>query len=306
MKKIKLFATSITVVLCVLLLYIVLDNYETIYNKTEYLYRKYFSQDIKQTLVDNEYSKKESYGYINLNYDTNLKNKDDIKNAIYTFVDAGWDEYQVRCEVDYEQCIYDVKTINESEDFLTEIMGYVHPYNQFGKIEIKISSSGLIKFVRRDSLYNDGEIKIINSVVNKIYNDNYDESKPVKENIKIFHDYIINHTKYDKQGTYENSKNAYGALIEGHAICSGYTDAMALFLEKMNIKNYRVVSNNHTWNLVNIGGKWRHLDLTWDDPVTADDVDVLRYDYFLIDTNKLKSYNDNEHNYNENIYLELK
>ena len=68
------------------------------------------------------------------------------------------------------------------------------------------------------------EIKEINNKVNSIYDENYDESKNIEENIKIFHDYIINNTRYDTNNTSGdasiNSSTAYGVLIEGNGICS--------------------------------------------------------------------------------------
>ena len=52
-----------------------------------------------------------------------------------------------------------------------------------------------------------------------------------KDKIKAIHDYIINNTEYDtkksdniKDTTYK-SNTAYGVLIQGYGICSGYSDA---------------------------------------------------------------------------------
>lgn len=39
----------------------------------------------------------------------------------------------------------------------------------------------------------------------------------------------------------------------------------------------------HAWNIVNVDGKLYHIDTTWDDPISYDGRDILRYDYFLID-----------------------
>ena len=154
------------------------------------------------------------------------------------------------------------------------------------------------------------EIEKTKKKIDEIYKEKYDPKKNVRENIKIFHDYIINNTKYDsnnKTGTSDiNSSGAYGVLFEGLGICSGYTDTMALFLEKLNVKNYRISSNTHVWNLVYVDGSWLHLDLTWDDPIMSDGSDALKDDYFLIDTNTLMSKNDNEHSFDPNIYIEAK
>ena len=81
---------------------------------------------------------------------------------------------------------------------------------------------------------------------------------------------------------------------------------MELFLEKLNIESFKVSSEKHVWNAVYLNGNWYHLDLTWDDPVTNTGAQLLLHDYFLIDTNKLKSLKIDQHNYDELAYQELK
>ena len=118
---------------------------------------------------------------------------------------------------------------------------------------------------------------------------------------------ILGWAKYDKERADSKivkykSDNAYGVLIEGIGLCGGYTDTMSLFLDKLNVKNYKVSTNNHTWNRVYVNDKWLHLDLTWDDPISEDGKNILDHNYFLITTNELKDIEKNEHNYNMNIY----
>ena len=80
---------------------------------------------------------------------------------------------------------------------------------------------------------------------------------------------------------------------------------MELFLERMNIKSFKVSSENHIWNAVYINNNWKHLDLTWDDPVATDGKDYLEYNYFLIDTDQLLTLEQTEHNFNLKHYKEL-
>ena len=42
------------------------------------------------------------------------------------------------------------------------------------------------------------------------------------------------------------------------------------------------------WNMVKVDGKWYHMDVTWDDPLTSDGRPMLRYDYFLISEAKIR------------------
>jgi hypothetical protein len=305
----KLVKVAITVIIIVILGFLIKDNYYLLTNKIEYVYTKYLQGDIRQNLTDNKYRKKENYGYVKINENTTLKNKNDVKNMIYTYLDAGWNEYTVKCDADYLDCTNDIKEIVQNNTYLTDLSNFVHPFNTFDKINTTFAASGKVK-LKKEPRYSDSQIDTLNKKVDEIYKENYDSSKNVSENIKIFHDYIVNHTKYDQSNTTGlsnvGSSSAYGVLIDGIGICSGYSDAMQLFLEKMNVKNYRISSSTHEWNLVYVEGAWRHLDLTWDDPIMSDGSDALKEDYFLIDTNTLLSKDDGEHNFDSSIYIEAK
>lgn len=309
MKVKKLLKTTITVIIVIIICYLIYDNYYLIANKLEYLYSKYIKENVKQTLNSNEYQKNENYGYVKINKNAKVKNKEDIKNAIYTFLDNGWNKYILKCDSKYETCLDDFKSMVENNVFLTDLSNFVHPFNTFNKINTTFTSTGNI-ILKKEDRYKKDEIEKINKKINQIYNENYDKNKTTEENIKIFHDYIINTTKYDKTNTSGNSNvsssTAYGVLFNGIGICSGYSDAMSLFLDKMKIKNYRISSDTHEWNLVYIDGVWKHLDLTWDDPITVDDSNIISYDYFLIDNNTLKNNSDKEHLFDENIYIEAR
>lgn len=75
--------------------------------------------------------------------------------------------------------------------------------------------------------------------------------------------------------TYANSVEnplvytAYGALVNGEAVCEGYSRAMQLLLAQYNIISTLVTGDSegvgHMWNLVNIENAWYHLDATWND-----------------------------------------
>lgn len=100
------------------------------------------------------------------------------------------------------------------------------------------------------------------------------------------HDYIALHCAYDE--ALEKSANitggedsfyAYGALINGKAVCSGYSEAAKLLMDMIGIESYLMVSKEHSWNLVKIGGEYYHMDISWDDPA-PDIPGLVLYDYF--------------------------
>ena len=77
---------------------------------------------------------------------------------------------------------------------------------------------------------------------------------------------------------------------------------MAIFLDKLDIKNYKISNEAHIWNLVYVNGVWVHLDATWDDPIS--EYNANRDTYFLISTEELEKLKDDTHKFDKNIYKE--
>lgn len=112
--------------------------------------------------------------------------------------------------------------------------------------------------------------------------------------VKTIHDYIINNCKYAKD--YDTNKDpdyytAYGALVKGRAVCQGYTQAARILFDLCGIDNFTISGKSHddahTWNAVKLGEDYYHIDITWDDPLTYDGVDMLIYDYYNTDDTKM-------------------
>lgn len=115
------------------------------------------------------------------------------------------------------------------------------------------------------------------------------------DKIKAVHDYLALHIAYDYDNFKVNtvppdSYTAYGALINGIAVCDGYTKAAQLLLNKLDIENHYVVGYGngelHSWNLVKLDGQYYFMDVTWDDPV-PDKPGNVRYNYFLVTSKQL-------------------
>jgi len=266
---------------------------------------------IKQVIIpkDNAYKIFASeYAYVQNTNKFIPKEKQDIMNIVYTVLNSGWDTFTFYCPKEYDECVNDVTSITNDNELLSNINNYVHPFNSFKTIETNYTTSGEVTFVVH-KLYNNEMIEELNKKVDEIIINNIYDNMTDREKIKVIHDYIINNTKYDTEKisgvTRGNSNNAYGVLTTGYGICSGYTDAMAIFLNKMNIQNIKVSSDKHIWNLVFVDGKWKHLDLTFDDPVTDPPEDIISEDYFLIDSETIiKQDNTNQHNYDKEVFVE--
>jgi len=258
------------------------------------------------TLEKNKYFRNYDFKYVQNTEKYVPESKQDILNIYYTVVNSGTEKFTFHCSDKYTTCLNDIEALANNQTTISNINNFVHPFNSFNTIETTIDSRGNIT-LNVDRIYNNEMIILLNYKIDEIYKEVFDGEKTLQENIKLFHDYIINNTQYDKERADSKivkykSDNAYGPLIEGYALCGGYTDAMMLFLEKLDVKSYKISTNNHTWNRLFINNSWLHLDLTWDDPISEDGKNVLDDSYFLINTNELLSIEKTEHNYDYNIY----
>ena len=284
-----------------------------IYRKdiTNYVTNNIIKQEIKEELKFNEYSKKTNYEYVQITNDLTVNKKEEIKNIFYTILDSGVKSFSFYCDTEYKECDNDIKTFFNDKDILSNINNFVHPYNSFKNIRISVTNYGKIT-LDISHLYNQDEITVINDQIDTFIKENINDTMTTNDKIKVFHDYIINNTKFDTaienrlDRLNSSSYTAYGLLIDHLAICGGYTDTMAIYLNKLNIKNYRISTTEHVWNLVNLDNSWLNLDVTWDDPVTSDGSDMLMYDYYLISTSDMLNKDTTQHNFNQDIYIEAK
>lgn len=132
------------------------------------------------------------------------------------------------------------------------------------------------------------------------------------------HDYLIETCTYDDEAVElhkidqvrANEQNAYGALVEGTAVCEGYTRAFQLLCERLDVTCWVIQGQasdftdegnvNHIWNCVQLDGDWYHVDVTWDDYEGAPAATDCYY-YFNLTTAEIEKdhvisplYNDNE------------
>ncbi len=97
-------------------------------------------------------------------------------------------------------------------------------------------------------------------------------------NMTEFERELYLHDKLAGMITYEfadNAHNAYGAIVEGKAVCEGYAEALQYLLQRAGIQSFIAIgtsinpgsgsAENHAWNYVRIDGRYYHVDLTWND-----------------------------------------
>lgn len=260
--------------------------------------------------VNNEYYRDYDFEFVQNTNSFTPMNEQDIMNIFYTILNSGQDSFTFFCPDEYAGCMAKIEEFATNQEILSDINNYVHPFNQFENIETEYDTLGRITMNVKKA-YDSNEIKLINSKVDELYGELTNPNWSIYQNIKSVHDYIIKTTKYDSgRSDYGSelyrSDIAYGPLFEGWAVCGGYSDLMQLFLERLNVKSYKVSSEKHVWNAVYYNNSWVNLDLTWDDPVTANGKEYLEYSYFLVDTTTMLNNDTTEHTFNYNSYPELK
>lgn len=127
------------------------------------------------------------------------------------------------------------------------------------------------------------------------------------EKMLALHDYLVLNCAYNwnvGNGGSASSDSlvytAYGAIIDGDAVCQGYAEAYQLLLQRVGIDVGVVSCNamNHAWNWVELDGKYYHVDVTWDDPLYTPDGSYTKSDYpgqcthkyFLVDDTNLEGH----------------
>lgn len=283
---------------------------------SQFVIQKVLFKDTVQASEPNNYYKTENFMLFKNVNELKIDNKEDFNNFMYTVLNSGFDEFSFFCDFNYENCVEDFNTFIKTSDYLEVINNYINPFNSFNNLYIYSNNFNKIT-IKVEKLYTDEQISIVNEKIDQFIKNNITNNMTDRKKIKLFHDWIINNTKYDEDFSNINDKeqypyhpySAYGPLVEGRATCSGYTDAMAIFLNKIGIKNYKISSEHtttigHVWNYAFVDNKWYHIDLTWDDPITESD--ILIHDFFLISTKELENKNIDSHNFNKNYYLETK
>ena len=264
------------------------------------IYDKFIYQN--EVLSFNEYYSSNNFAYFQ-NIDTDkVTNKQELLNILYTIVNSGDNSYSFYC--DYETCTQDVREMLNDKEFLPLINNFVHPYNSFETINVSVTSMDRVTIVSK-KVYTSGEIETLNVYIDEFISNNIKDNMTSYDKIKAFHDYIINKYEYDEKKGFK-SYSAYTLITKGKAICGGYSDLMAIYLNKLGIKNYKISSESHIWNYVYLNGNWYHLDATWDDPVASDGKARLLHNFFMISTEELFKLDDKEHNFDKNIYKEAK
>lgn len=110
------------------------------------------------------------------------------------------------------------------------------------------------------------ETKATNKKINSLYKKLKLKKGTRKAKVKRIHDYIVDSFSYDN--TFRNY-TAYDMLRNGKGVCYSYASLFYKLCVKAGIPcvivNGTYGAAYHSWNYVKIGGRWRFIDVTFDD-----------------------------------------
>lgn len=240
------------------------------------------------------------------------KLSDNPEDEVYTSIDriAGRVNYEVKTGADEEISILVSNDISDDQlrdifyvvDSMQGEIASITTYTQSSKGYRRVS----ILFKKSDAMYVYESIKKgiqipddragakeLEKVCRNFLDNNIKDYMTDYEKELTIHDYIVNNCVYgfSEQGD-DTEYNAYGVLVNGRAVCSGYAAATNLLLmcsdiecrvvtgEATDIYSDNPRTESHAWNQVRINDEWYNLDVTWDDPVGEHD--NLSHQYYNI------------------------
>lgn len=111
------------------------------------------------------------------------------------------------------------------------------------------------------------------------------------EKVLHLHDFMASHYHYDSEGTTgDEASTAFGLMHNKTGVCRAYCVVFEEILLRWGIPCYVTTSPDmmHAWNMVELDGKWYHIDLTWDD-ATPDFIGQTYHHFLLLDDATMQS-----------------
>lgn len=229
----------------------------------------------------------------------------DLAGAKRAIIQA-YQNYQTQVDVSGYR-LYNNRDAESVSQIMTEVVnqtpGLFYTGMQFSKyVVMETTQIKAIKLEYANSFCNaDGSVNIpkIRKVQAQIRTQVKKAMKCVKsgmsplEKALVLHDYLIANTQYLEEESKEYRYSEWGVFVKGKANCQGYSLAYSILMQEAGIPVRYVVSEEmlHMWNQIKIGGKWYHVDVTWDDPLDTrlkkDQYGLVLHDRFLCSTRKM-------------------
>ena len=118
------------------------------------------------------------------------------------------------------------------------------------------------------------------------------QGKTAREKAVAIHDFILENVRYDKlKKSY--SHEIIGPLTQGVGVCEGMAKTVKALCDECGVECIVALSHDnpdrgvkyrHAWNVVQLEGKWYHMDATFDTSLQRGE---KRYDYCLLDDRRI-------------------
>ena len=236
----------------VLIIFIGLFIGSYIYQNEIYkFYKESFTKEEVALTESNDYTRDYSFSYVALTNNFSPETEEEVRNLYYTVLNSGVESFTFYCKKD-TSCLDNVKALADDQKTLSTINNFVHPFNSFKRITTNYDEAKKVT-INIEHNYNDNVKTLVLNKVREIESMIWTDTMSLEDKIKASHDYIINHSRYDKDRSDNGVINyqsdiAYGPLLQGYSLCGGYTDAMELFLEDLKVKSYKISNDKHVWN----------------------------------------------------------
>lgn len=259
----KIILKSKPIICCLIMLAILL--FSNMYmSKNTYAKEKYDSK--KCIKADKQYILQEgglSYPLVKTRKGASSVISEKLQNHITSDLKRTWDNFLPKCDLEkYHIPMDDVWTVvfaalNENSNYFYVNVGYAWGSNN-EVTNVEFSYNDTKENVKKKiNAYEAAILKAVSGV---------DPAWSDFEKALYLNDYLAANCHYDE--TY-SKYSAYNALVEGTAVCQGYSLAYQALLKKVGVPCDVIGSDslNHAWNLVKINGKLYHVDVTWNDPL---------------------------------------
>ena len=212
-----------------------------------------------------------------LSYDNKL-----IKRIILQLMDF---DDAVKIPARAEQDVVSLITYLRNESTILFHLGEVRYIFYLNRKEAVLRPQYLYSKKEYDSL-----VYQLAAVVEKIRNQVCITDSQYQRELRI-HDFLCRNITYLDEG--EQSHSIIGPLLFHRGVCDGLSKAAKVLLQECGIvshviKGTAALSSNqyepHAWNVVCIGNKWYHLDVTFDNTLSRTGI---RYDYFNLSTDEI-------------------
>lgn len=198
------------------------------------------------------------------------------------------EDYIADCIRNYDKSI-DLSSYNVHKDDLMTIfraMCFDNPdifYVNSAYVEYVYDSTGRVYSVEPVYIYTrsklDSYVSKFKNTANKLIKD-VDLSWSGYKKALAIHDILATTCVYKDGGV--SYCTAYKAIVDHKGVCEAYSRAYSYLLKLVGVDSKCINSSSlsHCWNMVKLGGKWYHVDVTKDDPL-PDISGYVRHTYFL-------------------------